>query len=92
MDLFVTILQFLFGMPAQAEPIVVLADGRTSCRSQRLAMQMCVHKTFEGPTLRQRSLKELLDLTSFSERLSHRLHQDPRSRFCCQFDNRSSRF
>ena len=91
MDLLVMILRFLFGMPAQVESIVVLADGRTLRVDQRLAMQLSIHESIEGPTLRQRSLNERLDLTSFSERLSHRLCEEPRSRFRCQTDDRRSR-
>ena len=91
MDLFVVILRFLLGMPARFEPIMVLADGRTSRASQRLAMHSNILNKTDGLALRQRSLQEWLVLSSCSERWSFRLCNEPPLRFSCQIGDRSSR-
>ena len=59
MDLFLMILRFLFGMPAEArevEPIVVHADGRTSSGRQWLASQRSIQSTMGASTHRRRFL------------------------------------
>lgn len=59
MDLFLMILRFLFGMPAEAEQvelILVHADGRTSNGRQWLASQRDIQDTIGAPTRRPRIL------------------------------------
>lgn len=57
MDLLLTILRFLFGMPADIsylEPILVRADGRTSTRKQSIASLRDADGTIEVPEFRDR--------------------------------------
>jgi hypothetical protein len=73
MDLFLTILRFLFGMPAdaaEAEPIVVHADGKTSSGRRWLATQRSIQNTIGASTHRRRFLHSKPDPSGgFWERL-----------------------
>ncbi len=94
MDLFLMILRFLFGMPAEAdevEPIVVHADGRTSSGRQWLATQRSIQNIIGAPTLGQRFTDSKPDSSGLRERLSYYCRRQPRSRFRCQDNRRTPR-
>ena len=94
MDLFLMVLRFLFGMPAEAngaEPIVVHADGRTSSGSQWLATQRSIQNMIRESTPRQRFMLSKYASPGFWERLSYHCRKQPRLRSRCQDNCRSSR-
>ena len=83
MDLYLTILRFLFGMPAEVgdvEPIVVHADGRTSSGRRWLAAQRSIQNFLGAPTLWQRFVQSKPDSPGFWQRLSCYLRKEPRLR------------
>ncbi len=94
MDLFLMVLRFLFGMPAEAgevEPIVVHADGRTSSGSQWLAPQRGIQNIIGASPPRQRYLLSRSDSSGFWERLTYHWRKEPRLRPRCQDNRRPSR-
>lgn len=94
MDLFLMILRFLIGMPANAdevESIVVHADGRTSGGRQWLATQRSIQNTIGVPTPWQTFLRVKPDSSDFWNRLSYYSREEPRSRFRCQNKGPTSR-
>ena len=94
MDLFLMVLRFLFGMPAEAdevEPIAVRADGRTSNGRECPTTRRSIQNIVGAPTLRQRFMHSKPDSPGLWERLSRVYCKEPRSRSLCQDNRRSSR-
>ena len=94
MDLYLMILRFLFGMPAESaelEPIVAHADGRTSGGGRRLATPRSIQNIVGAPTPWQRVMQSKPASSGFRQRLSDYLRTEPRSRSRCRANCRTSR-
>jgi hypothetical protein len=93
MDLFLMVLRFLFGMPAEAgevEPIVVHADGRTSNGRQCPATQRSIQNILGASPPRQRCLLSKPNSPGLWERLSNYCGNELRPRSRRQDKRRSS--
>ena len=94
MDLYLMILRFLFGMPAEVgevEPIVLQADGRTSSGRRLLAEQRSTQNILGALTPWQRFVQSKPDSPGFWQRLSCYLRKEPRWRPRCRDNCRTSR-
>lgn len=94
MDLFLMILRFLFGMPADAElvePIMAHADGRTSGGRRWFAAPRSMQNIMGTSTPRQRFMYSEPEASGLWERLSYFWRKQPRLRSRRQDNCRSSR-
>ena len=94
MDLYLMILRFLFGMPAedeQVESIVVHADGRTSSGNHWIATQRSIQNIIGASKPCQRLMQSKPTFPGFWQRVSCYLRKEPRLRTRCRDNRRTSR-
>lgn len=94
MDLFLMVLRFLFGMPAEAgevEPLVAHMDGRTSSGSQWFAAQRSIQNIIGASPPRQRRLLSKSDPSGLWGCLTYHWRKQPRLRSRCHDRRRTPR-